>query len=572
MTIAEKCPVHSCSSTGPRSPWPNARGCERRPRADRCRRPPAPPRRSPLLRASPPTPRSRTMSARRTTATSGAAAERRGGGGDGGAGARGGGAAAALRLARATGADLHRAPRRPAAPRRRDLLPRAAAGTPATPTSRRPRCARRTRRSPSTRPRSSWSGRCRRSPPSSPATGSSPSSASSPTRRSSASSRTRPRSRRCSPSPSTDCARATRCAAWFAAACRSTPRPTRSRPDDLGRHRPDPRRLPRSGCASAARAARRPRSSQLLDPGRAVLARGLGDGDRDAPGALGVADQLGPAGQQLRVDRPGALVDEAAHGGFDEAFEQRSSRSPWIAARLSAAALGRAEQPEDDGRRRRPGRGASPAAPGRRGRARSPPLRSPTRPSSSRLVPRTSQPSSRSSAPSARPRQPQPTISARATPCRDGRRRGAAPRRRRDRGGCGRCGCRPARRTPSRSGPCGRHGRRGRSPAAGLCRPCSWSPQAQQRQHHRLQVTAFLGQHVLEALRVLAVAAALDDPFLDQRREALAEHVGGHSERVLELVEAAPAEEEVAQDQHRPALAEKGRAGWRSSSSSRRRP
>ena len=37
---------------------------------------------------------------------------------------RGGGAAAALRVARGAGADLHRAPRRPAAPRRRDLLPR----------------------------------------------------------------------------------------------------------------------------------------------------------------------------------------------------------------------------------------------------------------------------------------------------------------------------------------------------------------------------------------------------------------------------------------------------------------
>src|SRR6185437_3872267 len=80
----------------------------------------------------------------------------------------------------------------------------------------------------------------------------------------------------------------------------------------------------------------------------------------------------------------------------------------------------------------------------------------------------------------------------------------------------------------------------------------------EQGEHHRLQVAALLGEDVLEALRVLAVAAALDDALLGQRGEPRAEHVGGDPERALELVEAAAPEEEVAQDQDRPALPEEG--------------
>ena len=46
---------------------------------------------------------------------------------------------------------------------------------------------------------------------------------------------------------------------------------------------------------------------------------------------------------------------------------------------------------------------------------------------------------------------------------------------------------------------------------------------------------------------MLAVAPPLDDAFLDEARQALAEDVARHPERLLELVEAAPAEEQIAQ-------------------------
>ena len=52
--------------------------------------------------------------------------------------------------------------------------------------------------------------------------------------------------------------------------------------------------------------------------------------------------------------------------------------------------------------------------------------------------------------------------------------------------------------------------------SGGPAGPACASPQGQQRQQHRLQVAPLLGQPVLEALGVLAVAAALDDALLDQ--------------------------------------------------------
>ena len=91
---------------------------------------PAPPGRSTAARSrsssdGPTARRPAPHSGIRPIGAAGAAALARRGGGDGCArGNRGGGAAAALRLARRAGPDLHRAARRPAPPRRRDLLPR----------------------------------------------------------------------------------------------------------------------------------------------------------------------------------------------------------------------------------------------------------------------------------------------------------------------------------------------------------------------------------------------------------------------------------------------------------------
>src|ERR1700761_5315786 len=185
------------------------------------------------------------------------------------------------------------------------------------------------------------------------------------------------------------------------------------------------------------------------------------------------------------------------------------------------------------------------------------------RPSSSRLVPRTAQPSSSSWARGARPLHPQPRISARAT-------------------SGGLAGGEAAQVEPTlflvgagagaavdvvgvdrlAADRAGRHHVEGvvlvddleRRPVLGRV---AVAP-GEQREEQRLQVAPLLGQHVLEALRVLAVAAALDDPLLGQRRQPRAEHVGGDAERGLELVEAAAPEEEVAEDQDGPALAEEG--------------
>src|SRR6185437_16135675 len=152
-------------------------------------------------------------------------------------------------------------------------------------------------------------------------------------------------------------------------------------------------------------------------------------------------------------------------------------------------------------------------------------------PSSSRLVPRTAQPSSSSSDPRARPLQPQPTISARAT-------------------SGGLAGGEAGHGAPALFLVGARAGaavdvvgvdrltalRAGRDHVEGVVavddlhrRPVLgrvFVPPGEQRQQQGLQVAAFLGEDVLEAFRVLAVAAALDDPFLGEGRQPRAEHVG----------------------------------------------
>ena len=236
-------------------------------------------------------------------------------------------------------------------------------------------------------------------------------------------------------------------------------------------------RAPEGDPASAGRGARRPRS-RAPRPTAGPCSRGVSvtvTGMRQVRSAL--PDQLGAAGQQLRVDRPGALVDEAAHGGFDEAFEQGFEARAVDRGDVLVGPGRRAQQPDHDGdvvdqvedRRRLLGVGADRLDPGRfdrrqplarRGSCRAPP--SPPRAARSRGRGRCSR--SRRSV-----REPRRAA-------RRGRWRGAVPRWRRGRDVCGRCGCRSARRTPSRSGPRGRRGRRGRPRAAARSRPCSGRP------------------------------------------------------------------------------------------------
>src|SRR5215469_5702827 len=72
---------------------------------------------------------------------------------------------------------------------------------------------------------------------------------------------------------------------------------------------------------------------------------------------------------------------------------------------------------------------------------------------------------------------------------------------------------------------------------------------------HRPQVTAFAGEAVVVARRVLAVGHFHQDAGVHQLGQALVEHVARDAEPVLELVEAANSEEGVPQDQHRPPFA-----------------
>src|SRR5436305_384775 len=77
----------------------------------------------------------------------------------------------------------------------------------------------------------------------------------------------------------------------------------------------------------------------------------------------------------------------------------------------------------------------------------------------------------------------------------------------------------------------------------------------QQRDDHRPEVDAFVGQPVLVALGTLLVATALEDALLDEPLQPRLQHVARDAEAALEVVEAADAEERVAEDEHRPALA-----------------
>ena len=72
----------------------------------------------------------------------------------------------------------------------------------------------------------------------------------------------------------------------------------------------------------------------------------------------------------------------------------------------------------------------------------------------------------------------------------------------------------------------------------------------------RPQVTALVGEPVVEARGVLAVGDLGQDPGLDQPVEALVQDVPGDPESLLELVEAGHTQKGVAHDQHRPPFAD----------------
>jgi hypothetical protein len=75
-----------------------------------------------------------------------------------------------------------------------------------------------------------------------------------------------------------------------------------------------------------------------------------------------------------------------------------------------------------------------------------------------------------------------------------------------------------------------------------------------QRDQHRPEVYALVGEPVLEALGALLVGALLEDPLVDEAPQAVGQDVARDAEVILEVVEAPHAEEGVADDQHRPAV------------------
>jgi hypothetical protein len=79
---------------------------------------------------------------------------------------------------------------------------------------------------------------------------------------------------------------------------------------------------------------------------------------------------------------------------------------------------------------------------------------------------------------------------------------------------------------------------------------------AHQRDDDGIQITAGVGQVVLEAGRVLAVAPSLQDAGADQGAEAGRQRVARRPGAVHHLVEPAVAEEDLAHGQQGPLLAD----------------
>jgi EmrB/QacA subfamily drug resistance transporter len=77
-----------------------------------------------------------------------------------------------------------------------------------------------------------------------------------------------------------------------------------------------------------------------------------------------------------------------------------------------------------------------------------------------------------------------------------------------------------------------------------------------ERREREPQVAALRREPVLEALRALLIADALEDAVLDELRQAIGEDVSRDTEAFVELLEPPPPEERVAHDEERPALAD----------------
>ena len=126
------------------------------------------------------------------------------------------------------------------------------------------------------------------------------------------------------------------------------------------------------------------------------------------------APRLAPL-QDGGVDAARRLVDEAAHRRVDQLFEH--ALQPRTVDRRDHLRLGLwpSRAASRRRRRRRPGRAGSPGGRGRRAPARSRPPRSPPGPPRGGSCRAPPSPRRAAAPPSSRPRQPQPTISARAT-------------------------------------------------------------------------------------------------------------------------------------------------------------
>jgi hypothetical protein len=82
-----------------------------------------------------------------------------------------------------------------------------------------------------------------------------------------------------------------------------------------------------------------------------------------------------------------------------------------------------------------------------------------------------------------------------------------------------------------------------------------------ERDQHRQQVAALVGEAIGDLAPVDGVRLAPQDAVLDQPREAVGKNVAGDAEGRLELLEMDEAVERGAQDQERPALAHRLQRG-----------
>src|SRR5882724_1231298 len=78
----------------------------------------------------------------------------------------------------------------------------------------------------------------------------------------------------------------------------------------------------------------------------------------------------------------------------------------------------------------------------------------------------------------------------------------------------------------------------------------------QQRQQHRAEIAAAIGQNVLVAGRLLAVALTLQQTTLHQRIQAASQHVRRNFQAFLEFIEPLQAINGIAEDQDAPPLAD----------------